>query len=68
MGWKAEPLILAALQSVLARQDGNGCWTPKQAAPFGEPVGQPSRWLTLRALVAVAAYGDSIESGPKGEG
>jgi hypothetical protein len=67
VGWKAEPPILAALTSVLACQDGNGCWAPKQAAPFGEPAGQPSRWLTLRALVGVAAYGESMEPGPKGE-
>jgi hypothetical protein len=68
VGWKAEPPILAALLSVLARQDGAGCWAPRQAAPFGEPVGQPSRWLTLRALVATAAYGEALAGGQKGDG
>ena len=63
--WQAEPPILAALERVLVGQDGNGCWAPRQAAPFGEPAGQPSRWLTLRALVAVAAYGDSMAPGPE---
>jgi hypothetical protein len=60
LGWPAEPPVLAALLGVLGRQDSGGRWAPQQAAPFGEPVGQPSRWLTLKALVAVAAYGDAL--------
>ena len=67
-GWSAEPAILAALLSVLARQDPEGLWVPRQSAPFGVPVGQPSRWLTLRALVATAAYGDAMAAGPKEDG
>ncbi|HVN30782.1 MAG TPA: prenyltransferase/squalene oxidase repeat-containing protein [Thermoanaerobaculaceae bacterium] len=60
LGWPAEPPVLAALLGALGRQDGAGRWAPQQAAPFGEPVGQPSRWLTLKALVALAAYGDAL--------
>ena len=55
-----EPPILKALLGVLARQDGLGRWVQQQAAPFGESVGEPSRWVTLKALVTVAAYGDSL--------
>jgi hypothetical protein len=60
LGWPAEPPVLAALLGVLGRQDGGGRWAPQQTAPFGGAVGQPSRWLTLKALVAVAAYGDAL--------
>lgn len=60
LSWPAEPPILAALLGVLARQDGGGRWAPQQSAPFGEPAGQPSRWLTLKALVAVASYGEVL--------
>ena len=60
LGWPAEPPLLAALLGVLGRQDSSGRWAPQQTAPFGDPVGQPSRWLTLKALVAVAAYGDAL--------
>jgi hypothetical protein len=60
LGWEVEPAILAALRGVLARQDAEGRWTLAQPAPFAEPAGQPSRWLTLKALVAVAAYGDAL--------
>jgi hypothetical protein len=58
--WPAEPPILAALLGVLARQDGSGRWAPRQSAPFGEPAGQPTRWLSLKALVAVASYGEAL--------
>jgi hypothetical protein len=60
LSWPSEPPILAALLGVLARQDGSGRWAPQQSAPFGEPAGQPSRWLTLKALVAVASYGEAL--------
>jgi hypothetical protein len=60
LNWEAEPPILTALRGVLARQDGEGRWTPSQPAPFGEPASRPSRWLTLKALVAVATYGDAL--------
>ncbi|MGD1148362.1 MAG: prenyltransferase/squalene oxidase repeat-containing protein [Thermoanaerobaculaceae bacterium] len=58
--WPAEPTILNALLGVLARQDSLGRWLQQQAAPFGEPAGEPSRWITLKALVTIAAYGDSL--------
>ncbi len=60
LGWPVEPPILAVLPRVLARQDAGGCWVAAQGAPFGEAVGEPSRWLTLKALVAVAVYGDAL--------
>lgn len=60
VGWEPEPVILTALLAVLARQDEGGRWMQQQAAPFGEPTGQPSRWVTLKALVAVATYGDAL--------
>ncbi len=60
VAWPVEPPMLAALSGVLARQDPGGRWTVVHGAPFGEVVGEPSRWLTLKALVAVAAYGDSL--------
>ncbi|MDD5563144.1 MAG: terpene cyclase/mutase family protein [Thermoanaerobaculaceae bacterium] len=59
-GRRADPAVLRALLGVLARQDGSGRWLQQQAAPFGEPVGEPSRWVTLKALVSVAAYGDAL--------
>lgn len=68
LGWPAEPPILAALLGVLGRQDGGGRWAPLQSAPFGEPVGQPSRWLTLKALVSLSAYGDAMGVAREGTG
>jgi hypothetical protein len=59
-GWPAEPRILRALLGVLARQDGSGRWSQQQAVPFGEPAGEPSRWVTLKALVSVAGYGEAL--------
>ena len=59
-GCPPEPAVLTALLGVLARQDAAGRWAQQQPAPFGEPPGEPSRWVTLKALVAVAAYGDSL--------
>lgn len=53
--------LVKALQAVLARQDEGGRWTATRAVPLGERVGTPSRWLTLEALVAVAAYGEALK-------
>ncbi len=66
-GCEPEPAIHSALLGVLARQDAAGRWAQQVAAPFGEPAGEPSRWVTLKALVAVAAYGESLAA-PSGEG
>lgn len=52
--------IVAALLGILARQDGSGCWRQQVKVPFGEVVGEPSRWLTIKALTALAAYGDAL--------
>jgi len=54
--------VCKALAVVLARQDEGGRWLAERAAPLGERPGEPSRWLTLEALVAVAAYGDALDS------
>ncbi|MGE5236898.1 MAG: prenyltransferase/squalene oxidase repeat-containing protein [Acidobacteriota bacterium] len=51
------PPIAATLPLVIARQDDQACWRQHHRVPFGEPAGEPSRWLTLKALVALAAYG-----------
>ncbi len=59
-GCPPEPPIHSALLAVLARQDGAGRWLQQTPAPFGEPAGEPSRWVTLKAVVSVAAYGDSL--------
>ena len=59
-GCAPESAILKALLGVLARQDGAGRWLQQQAVPFGEPTGEPSRWVTLKALVTVAAYGEAL--------
>ncbi|HPC82101.1 MAG TPA: hypothetical protein P5234_01765 [Thermoanaerobaculaceae bacterium] len=60
LGWEPEPAILAALLAVLARQDPLGRWTQHVAAPFGEPAGRPGRWVTLKALVVLSAFGGAL--------
>ncbi len=57
---QASPAVLQVLEVVLTRQDEGGHWRVERAAPLGEKVGAPSRWLTLQALVAVAACGESL--------
>jgi len=56
----AEAPITAGLTVVLARQDETGRWLQRAAVPHGEPRGEPSRWVTLKALLAVAAWGDRL--------
>jgi hypothetical protein len=67
VGWPAEPAVLKALLAVLARQDASGCWAAGTRAPFGEEPRLPSRWVTLKALVTIAAYGDSLVAGGGGQ-
>jgi hypothetical protein len=55
-GWPASAPVRAAMARVLERQSDDGRWCQKARVPFGEPFGEPSRWVTLRALVALAAY------------
>lgn len=45
-----------ALATVLERQDAEGRWLQRARVPFGEAYGEPSRWVTLKALLALAAY------------
>jgi hypothetical protein len=54
------PPLAAALAVVLARQEADGRWVQRAAVPFGEPRGEPSRWVTLKALLAVAAWGERL--------
>jgi hypothetical protein len=60
LGWTPEPAILAALLAVLARQDSQGRWAQQATTPFGEPSGQPGRWITLKALVVLSAFGEAL--------
>jgi hypothetical protein len=57
-GCPPEPAIAEALAAVLQRQTADGRWLQRLRVPFGEPYGEPSRWLTMKALVALAAYGE----------
>ncbi|HPW55542.1 MAG: hypothetical protein KA072_10245 [Thermoanaerobaculaceae bacterium] len=68
LGWPPEPAILAGLLAVLARQDGQGRWTQQLAAPFGEPAGQPGRWVTLKALVVLSVFGAALGAARGGGG
>ncbi|MFH1176863.1 MAG: hypothetical protein V1750_05595 [Acidobacteriota bacterium] len=63
LGWSVGPEIRSALVAALARQDEHGCWRQRAHVVFGEAHGEPSRWLTLKALVALAAYGEKLEAG-----
>lgn len=60
LGHEASPTILAALLGLLARQDSQGRFIQQAHVPFGEAAGQPSRWVTLKALTALAAYGGAL--------
>jgi hypothetical protein len=68
LGWAPEPAVLNGLLAVLARQDGQGRWMQQVAAGFGEPAGQPGRWVTLKALVVLSAFGDALAASRGGEG
>ncbi len=59
-GYPAAEPVCKALAVVLARQDEGGRWRAERAAPLGESPATASRWLTLEALVALAAYGDAV--------
>ena len=56
--WPAGEELRAALADLLSRQTPDGRWTQRLRVPFGEPYAQPSRWVTAKALVALAAYGE----------
>jgi hypothetical protein len=60
LGWPANPAISNALLTVLSHQDGLGRWSQERACAFGEGDGLPSRWVTLKALIVVASYSDSL--------
>ena len=56
--WPAGAEIRAALAEMLSRQTAEGRWEQRLRVPFGESYGGPSRWVTAKALVALAAYGE----------
>lgn len=58
--WPAEPPVMAAVLAVLSKQDGHGRWATEAEAPFGEPLREPSRWLTLKAVVVLGRYGERL--------
>ena len=60
LGRRPSAEILIALLGLLARQSSEGRWNQQLRVPFGEPVGQASRWVTLKAATALAAYGSSL--------
>jgi hypothetical protein len=57
--WPVEPPVPAAVLALLAKQDEHGRWTSEAGAPFGETLHEPSRWLTLKALVVLERYGEA---------
>jgi len=58
--------LLHGVRAVLQLQGSDGCWRPAVTSSFGEPVGQPSRWLTFKALVVLGAWGDELEEMKEG--
>jgi hypothetical protein len=55
-GWPAGRTMEEAIAKLLERQAPDGRWLQRGRVPFGETYGEPSRWVTLKALVALAAY------------
>jgi hypothetical protein len=66
LAWPPGEELARALLLVLGRQDECGRWLQESGAPFGEPCGGPSRWVTLEALVSISVYGDSLMVGGEG--
>lgn len=60
LGWEPRPAVLEGLLAVLARQDSQGRWAQQVAVPFGEPARLPGRWVTLKALVVLSAFGEAL--------
>lgn len=55
--------VAAGVRLVLARQGEGGRWLQGERVAFGEPRGQPSRWVTAKALVVLAAFGGAAKEG-----
>lgn len=55
--------VKVGVRHVLARQGEGGQWSQGEHLTFGEARGQPSRWVTLKALVVLAAFGGAAEGG-----
>jgi hypothetical protein len=56
--WPITDTIRGAVAGMLSRQNADGRWLQRLRVPFGEPYGEPSRWVTAKALVALAIYGE----------
>ncbi len=65
-GWPASDVVRVAMGQVLDRQTPDGRWLQRGRVPFGEAYGEPSRWVTLKALVALAAYHGAVPAGSGG--
>jgi hypothetical protein len=57
-----DPRMAEAVQAVVDKQGADGCWRMENAYAGerillpGEPLGAPSKWLTLRALCVLRRY------------
>lgn len=58
VGWPRDGTIERALVRLLGFQDVLGRWSQQHRAAFGEARGEASRWVTLKALLVVARYGE----------
>ena len=61
-GYAHDPRLKHALDLVLAQGDADGCWVMKRSLNGKmwadiETKGQPSKWVTLRALRVLKAAG-----------
>lgn len=57
------PAIAAGVDRVLAAQEEGGVWCQGRQVPDGEPVREPSRWVTLKALVVISTYAGEEDDG-----
>jgi hypothetical protein len=62
-GYGGDPRLGAALDFVLSRQDGQGCWAMEYSYEGKmwadvEQKGQPSKWVTLRAVRMLKRVGE----------
>ncbi len=62
-GAEGDACLAEAVLAVLSRQEAAGRWVQQLPVPMGEAKGEPGRWVTLRALVAVAAYSGMLGGG-----
>ena len=63
VGVEGDACLSEAVLAVLSRQEASGRWVQQLSVPTGEAKGAAGRWVTLRALVAVAAYAGTLGGG-----